>query len=1029
MNLRTVRKLFARSPKTHRPVSLFLWNDRADPEGLASEMDSLLTGGMGGVLLHRGAGLPPESYLDERWFEGVGAITRRARRGRDSAWIYEDLEAPTAAGQIAELLLAHPEFVQSRLCMRDFVANEDYSGGNLPGDSVAAFMVTHEDTLRGVVRNAGGGVSLVPEPIEVRPIVFDTDPRDWPGRRFLVFRVEHLPGSLNFFNAAAIRAFLDETHEKYRTNLKRYFGNTLGLCFLGGAQFSMQAASLPWDPELPALFRETRDYPLIDRLPSLFFDSEGCKLVRYDFWTLVAEMFREGTAHPFGEWCAQRRIPSSGHYAGAGCLARSVGSTGPLLPLYEHQQFPGVDLPEVDDYDTSAGRESFLRHLVAIKEAASVNRQLGKGGVINESIQPGDSRQRVESLRRLAHIHMALGLNFITHHATRVSLRGDRKHDSMPIVGPRQPYWPHITKHLNALSRVAWLLGQGKALCEVLVLHPSSSLQAEYRHPRSASEEEAMRRPSIGGMVFEVIEKHFSLFSAALIDAQIDFDYGDEELLARHAHAERQLLVVGEQSYRIVVVPPSTNLRSSTLQLLHDFAMGGGIVVTVGTIPLRLDGRPSDAFSEFVEEYAERVLDGVDLFDYAEVVQRLSDFGARTVTLYGEDGASLPALMVQRRQWEDIEIFFIANASNRSQRATVEFEPGPERHVEAWDPDSGVMTRLSGPESEGPLPLLLEWQPGQGRLFLVLAGEDKNVERAVVYGEEFRRLEVEWYGERCEANVLPLFECRVAGENTSAEWGAVDAARAVLGPLLDESNEAVWFTTEWRFRLAGDDAATEGCSVAIELGTDSALALNGEALDTDGTDWMLDPAIVKVSLPALRAGENVLELRRACTSIEDVQAPWVVGPFRVGGNGVDGWIIGRAEPQLGLGEWGEMGMPFYVGRVVYRAEIQGYELYGGDRAMLVLPGLLGTAEVRVNGKVVDHVLWAPHEVDITEYWQPGELKIEVEVAGTLSNLLEAVNPKKGDGIESDRERFGLLRPPYIAMASPIPIEAESAPEE
>ena len=89
------------------------------------------------------------------------------------------------------------------------------------------------------------------------------------------------------------------------------------------------------------------------------------------------------------------------------------------------------------------------------------------------------------------------------------------------------------------------------------------------------------------------LEKDFKLDKNEIIDflrrlvqkeiisfkgANIDFDYGDEDILARHGRVRRQELRVARAGYTTVLVPPSVTMRSSTLKLLKKFRAGGGRV-------------------------------------------------------------------------------------------------------------------------------------------------------------------------------------------------------------------------------------------------------------------------------------------------------------------------------------------------------------------------------------------------------------------------------------------------------------------
>jgi hypothetical protein len=54
------------------------------------------------------------------------------------------------------------------------------------------------------------------------------------------------------------------------------------------------------------------------------------------------------------------------------------------------------------------------------------------------------------------------------------------------------------------------------------------------------------------------------------------------------------------------------------------------------------------------------------------------------------------------------------------------------------------------------------------------------------------------------------------------------------------------------------------------------------------------------------------------------------------------------------------------------------------------------AHVRVNGQQAGTVAWQPHHVDVTEALKEGENVIEIELVGTLRNLLGPHHLNGGD---------------------------------
>jgi hypothetical protein len=89
------------------------------------------------------------------------------------------------------------------------------------------------------------------------------------------------------------------------------------------------------------------------------------------------------------------------------------------------------------------------------------------------------------------------------------------------------------------------------------------------------------------------------------------------------------------------------------------------------------------------------------------------------------------------------------------------------------------------------------------------------------------------------------------------------------------------------------------------------------------------------------------------------------------------------------------GLAFYAGRATLRQTITLPSLDG--RALLELHDLrAAVAHVRVNGQQAGAVAWQPHCVDVTEALKEGENVVEIELVGTLRNLLGPHHLSGGD---------------------------------
>ena len=75
MDLPELKALFEYPPMDARPAPFWFWNDHLEPQRLVEQLDRLLEAGAGGAVMHARGGLPPEEYLDERWFAAIEAVS------------------------------------------------------------------------------------------------------------------------------------------------------------------------------------------------------------------------------------------------------------------------------------------------------------------------------------------------------------------------------------------------------------------------------------------------------------------------------------------------------------------------------------------------------------------------------------------------------------------------------------------------------------------------------------------------------------------------------------------------------------------------------------------------------------------------------------------------------------------------------------------------------------------------------------------------------------------------------------------
>ena len=1030
MNIERARQLFHDPPIEARPAPFWFWNDRLRPERLVEQLDRLLDAGMGGVVMHARSGLDPDEYLDERWFAAVDAVLARAAQRGAFAWIYDELGWPsgTAGGRIPR---AHPEFRMRHLRMEDIVVDGGaFEPDWADDDVVAAFHVTRTDPNRGRQRRHDGGLLLLADRIRCEPIELPVRFEEWPGERLLIFHTVCRQGAADYFNPAATAAFLTSTHQEYFRRYGPYFGATIRHAFMDEAGMFAGPAELPWAAGYEEEFQTRRGYALAPQLPALFFDTPGHETVRYDFWSLCAEKFRDGFAKPMDAWCREHGIAYSGHYVFEATLKEAVRQLGATMPLYEYQGLPGIDILGNDFYTRRFEQEAYAYYVVTIKQAASVVRQLGKPGLMSESYGVSGPAMGPEALQAATNFQFALGVTFICHHAAYYSIRGQRKRDCPGFFDWRQPYWRFFPKHLDAIARTGWLLSQGNPVCRTLLVHPASSMQAAYRQFRTHEEYKAENYLYDADLPFEVIDKHFTLMSSTLMDAHIDHDYGDEELLAKYGAVENARLRLGRGAYDVVVLPPMLNLRSSTLRLLQEFARCDGVILQAGAAPRLIDGRPAEEAAQFLRRSARPVMEGMEWFKYGRLVEELVALGARTVDVESDQPESLCNLKVQHRTWGESDIFFLANISRESIRAKVSLDVSTSGHIEEWDTSSGVARSLAPCTKGEPAALDLEWAPGQAHVLVTAPGETMAAVRDIPHVS--RRLRPEWQGRRAQPNVLVLDVCRYRRRRTWSRKTAIWQAGEVLRKWIRKTGKPARFAAQYAFHVSETDPPAGPIELAVELGAGTEIRLNEESVPLHVTGDLLDPAIVRIPLPGVRPGANELDISAEYADAGDFCCPWILGDFRVATADNVTFVVEAPLEKVAIGAWPALGMPFYAGSVIYTAEIDLNEQDLREGVTLDMSGLKGAAEVKVNDQVVDQILWPPYQCDVTGAARAGVNRIEIETANTLRNLLgphyepreetmTGFSEESYRGLPCQPKRFldyGLVRAPEILIGAP-----------
>lgn len=996
-------KGFANPDSILRPAPFWAINDRITPEETARQMADMISVGLSGGFFHSRHGLITD-YLGEEWFAAMEAAVKTAKEKDGYLWLYDEDLWPSgnAGGQVAGM----KDEYRSTLLTAIFVA----------ANEATPKLDEDQEFRRCYVLRKRDGLQL--RGFDQVPLDRMDDYRQYE-RLFMVRMYTSKIGwwggesYANLLHPEAMRRFVEMTHEVYRKQLGDEFGKRIPGIFTDEPMMNHRYNGIAWYDGIPEKYAEWTGRDWWADLPYMFFEGpQACK-VRLLVGRTVLRQFLEAYSKPIYEWCEANGLEHTGHYMNEDSFfSQMIAHAGGVMAHYRYQQAPGIDHLCRDAYGA----------LFTCKQVSSAARQLGRKRVLTEIFGVSRHTNTFEDFKWLADYDMVLGANFLCPHLTWYSAKGRRKRDYPPVWNYQQTYWTELKPLNDYFTRVAHALTRGKAACDILLLHSIESatsarrLGAEVRGdtstgalrmPLSAPQEDMSAAHRFDGLMRKALD--------AILNAGYECDLGDDGYIEDMGSVSGDTFSIGEMSYKLVVIPPSTTWRPRTFELLEQFVADGGKVLMLGELPTMLDC--DDARDRWIE-FAKHPNVKSIACAVREIQDAVDEIAPKPFTLRGADGTAYPHTYVQHRVDGDQDILFVANSDRGAARNYVLTFPGAVgKALVEWNALEGTCRRLQGCEVGGDLRYQFILPPA-GSLLITLGGsvEDCSEPESGLATRASRNLcpiplPDEFDYALSEDNVLVMDRISVSFDGGKT-WEAEDLEWRVRKRLAARFGTEA--TLEWQPWVAIRKGMFEGkggnivlryrfeseleqpkAFVVIEDLSKGELTVNGTTVDTSGYTWQWDRGFGKVEIsPFVKKGGNVVDFAVHYDHLTEVEAAYIVGDFGVAmADPFRGKIVERPA-KLKAGPWNDQGFPFYPGRITYKTTFTAED---GKRTLLRLKRPSGILyKVRVNGTPAGSILWRPWEIDLTDSAKPGENALEIEVVSSLQNAWGPLHEMNGD---------------------------------
>ena len=560
------------------------WNGKLDENTLRRQICIMREMGFGGFFMHSRTGLETP-YMQKDWFHAIDVCIDEAEKCGMLAYLYDEDRWPSGAA--GGIVTSDDRYKAQKLYC---TSEEIPSGGNF----VARFALNLQDGKILSMRRLQQNESAVSAGEKIYNFYWKyMDSTTWYNNA----------AYLNTMDEEAVDKFISVTHEKYAARYGEKFSKSIPAiftdepCYIHGAILGC----LPWTGNLCKEFEKRYNYDLINRLPELFFSTQTeVSQVRHDFYDLISSFFAENFIGKIAGWGQNHNLPLCGHLLGEDALSAQTLYIGNAIRCYEKMQIPGVDV-----------LTEHWNIFNTVKQCVSVARQLGRKYRMTETYGCTGWDFPFFGHKAIGDWQYALGINMRCLHLSWYSLAGEGKRDYPASFLDHSPWYKQYSVLENYFARIGNISAESREIRDLLVIHPLESMWSILaKDTSSSSASSAKRQIQPGRKVLDTfdspeinkLDDAHTIITNTLLAQNLDFDFGDEEMLSRIGSADGELFRVGEAVYRQILIPELKTIRSSTLKLISAFK---GRVFYLGKAPEFVDARRSDeakkVFSSFTQ--------------------------------------------------------------------------------------------------------------------------------------------------------------------------------------------------------------------------------------------------------------------------------------------------------------------------------------------------------------------------------------------------------------------------------------------
>lgn len=616
-----------------------------------------------------------------------------------------------------------------------------------------------------------------------------------------------------------------------------------------------------WTPGFLDEFKKRRGYDLSPCLQDLFREEgDRTRQIRYDFWETVSELADDYYMGTISNWC---------HAHGLRFQSESYGE-----PPVTQRSYSYTDYPMGEEYD--------WKEFNMVRWTSSAAHFYGRRVISDEAytwlMDPARYNESLQDLKYTTDAILVSGANRMVAHGYGYSppsagIPGWGYFAGI-LLSEHQPWWPYFHYLSSYVHRAGYVLSEGVPVADVLVYLPEGDIYADnppgqmdlawWVEGRLDRHKKQLPDFGIPRGVFELE----SNLVRTIIHNGYSLDGIDHPVLTTRGRVAKGRIVVGDGSYRVIVLPGVQGLPLADFERVVEFCRNGGAVITTLQMPRMAYGYKNEAenarrfealkqelYGQMAESerYQEKSLGaGKSIFAKDETANFLKALNA-AVPPDVDFGADPDIGFVHRRVGNQ-DFYFLANiGSKEGKNLEVSFRVGS-RTPQLWDPMTGKVSQAEAYEYRGDRTVLPLHLGPYGSAIIefgvahlpakVRPSPSEEVKGSLLLNGPWN---VAWLGSNAPSTEMTTLKC----------WTDFPATQYFSGKARYESSAN-----------APREFLATGTKLVLDLGDVRETAevwINGKHV---GVTWMV-PYKLEVT-PYLKPGQNTLKIEVTNLLINDV---------------------------------------------------------------------------------------------------------------------------------------------------------------